>query len=182
MYSRRSLLKLASAAAASSYLPALAQNSGAPDYKIEIATTEIELSPKHRLRTTAYNGQVPGPLLRLKEGQPVTIDVTNKTDRPEVIHWHGLFLPSNVDGAMEEGTPAIAPGATARIAFTPRPAGFRWYHTHTMAMNDLTRAQYGGQHGFLMVDPRDDPARYDRSTSSPSTIGAGACWPATMAR
>ena len=46
--------------------------------------------------------------------------------------------------------------------FTPRPAGFRWYHTHTMAMSDLTRAQYSGQHGFLMIEPRDDPARYDQ--------------------
>jgi FtsP/CotA-like multicopper oxidase with cupredoxin domain len=162
MYSRRSLAKFLSAAAASRFLPGFAQDSAAPDYKIEIATAEVELSPKHRLRTTAYNGQVPGPLLRLKEGRPVTIEVTNKTDRAEVVHWHGLFLPSMVDGASEEGTPMIAPGATTRVQFTPRPAGFRWYHTHTMAMNDLTRSQYGGQHGFLMIEPRENPARYDR--------------------
>ena len=45
------------------------------------------------MKTTAYNGQVPGPLLRLKKNQPVTIEVTNHTDRPEVVHWHGLFTP-----------------------------------------------------------------------------------------
>jgi FtsP/CotA-like multicopper oxidase with cupredoxin domain len=114
------------------------------------------------LKTTAYNGQVPGALLRFKENQPVTIEVTNHTDRPEVVHWHGLFTPPDADGAIEEGTPPIAAGSTARYTFTPRPSGFRWYHTHTMAMDDFTRGQYSGQHGFLMVEPREDPARYDQ--------------------
>jgi FtsP/CotA-like multicopper oxidase with cupredoxin domain len=114
------------------------------------------------VKTVAYNGQVPGPLLRFKENRPVTIEVTNRTDRAEVVHWHGLFIPPEVDGAIEEGTPAIAPQSSARYTFTPRPSGFRWYHTHTMAMNDLTLGQYGGQHGFLMIEPRDDPGRYDQ--------------------
>jgi FtsP/CotA-like multicopper oxidase with cupredoxin domain len=63
---------------------------------------------------------------------------------------------------MEEGTPPIAPGATARYSFAPTPAGFRWYHTHTMAMHDLTRGLYGGQHGFLLVEARDDAGAYDQ--------------------
>ena len=133
-----------------------------PDYRLDIAPVTWELSPRHTIKTVAYNGHVPGPLLRFKEGRPVTIDVTNHTDRPEVVHWHGLFLPSDVDGAMEEGTPPIAPSQTVRYTFTPRPAGFRWYHTHTMAMGDLTLAQYGGQHGPLLIEPANDPARYDR--------------------
>ncbi len=162
MLSRRTLLRLSGAAAVAGSLPRLAQEPVAPDYELEIAPLTLELSPRHRLKTLAYNGQVPGPLLRLKENQPVTIDVTNRTDRPEVVHWHGLFLPVAVDGSIEEGTPPIAPHATARLTFTPQPAGFRWYHTHTMAMADLTRAQYGGQHGFLMIEPRDHPGRYDQ--------------------
>ena len=133
-----------------------------PDYTLEIAPTTLELSPRHRLKTIAYNGQAPGPLLRFKEGREVTIQVTNRSDIPEVVHWHGLFLPSAVDGAMEEGTPAIAPNTTTRYTFTPRPSGFRWYHTHGMAMDDLSRAQYGGQHGFLMIEPNSNPARYDQ--------------------
>ncbi len=143
-------------------LRGFAQNLAAPDHTIEIAPTTVELSASHRLKTTAYNGQVPGPVLRLRENRPVTIDVINRTDRPEVVHWHGLAIPSTVDGAVEEGTPPIAANARARYTFVPRPAGFRWYHTHTMAMNDLTRAQYSGQHGFLMIEPRDDPAAFDR--------------------
>jgi FtsP/CotA-like multicopper oxidase with cupredoxin domain len=162
MISRRALLKLSSFAALASPLAAFPRDLGAPDYRIDIAPTTLDLTPRHRLKTTAYNGQAPGPLLRLKENQPVTIEVANHTDRPEVVHWHGLFLPPNVDGAMEEGTPPIPANSTALYTFTPRPSGFRWYHTHTMAMNDLSRAQYSGQHGFLMVEPRDDPARYDQ--------------------
>src|ERR1700723_2955837 len=162
MISRRDLLKLPGLVGLASSFPAFAENFAAPDYKIDIAPVTLDLSPRHKLKTTAYNGQVPGPLLRLKENQPVSIEVTNRTDRPEVVHWYGLFAPPEVDGAMEEGTPPIAANSTARYALSPRPAGFRWYHTHTMAMDDFTRAQYGGQHGFLMIEPRDDPARHDQ--------------------
>ncbi len=163
--SRRDLLKLAGYTGIAALSPTNsypARVDTTPDYSIDIAPLTLDLSPHHRLKTTGYNGQVPGPLLRLSEDQPVTISVTNHTNRSEVVHWHGLFTPPNVDGAMEEGTPPIAPGTTARYTFKPSPSGFRWYHTHTMAMNDLTLAQYSGQHGFLMIEPRDDPARYDQ--------------------
>lgn len=162
MLTRRTFAKLAGSAALTSQLGSLAEDTDAPDYKIQIHDLEWELSPKHRLRTTAYNGQVPGPLLRFQEGRPVTVEITNNSIRPEVVHWHGLYLPPEVDGATEEGTPLIASGTTTTVSFTPRPAGFRWYHTHTMAMNDLKLAQYGGQHGFLLIEPRENPARYDQ--------------------
>ena len=63
---------------------------------------------------------------------------------------------------MEEGTPALAPGATVRYNLLAYPAGFRWYHTHTFAGSSTTKAQFGGQHGFLYVEPTDNPGRYDR--------------------
>ncbi len=147
MISRRDLLKLSSLAGLAPAFRGFARDAAPPDYKIDIAPVTLDLSPRHRLKTTAYNGQVPGALLRLQENRPVSIEVANHTDRPEVVHWHGLFTPPEADGAIEEGTPPILPGSSARYTLTPRPAGFRWYHTHTMAMNDLTRAQYSGQHG-----------------------------------
>jgi FtsP/CotA-like multicopper oxidase with cupredoxin domain len=156
------MLELSGMSAVSISLPNFSQELPKPDYRLDISQIDLDLSPRHKLKTTAYNGQVPGPLLRMTEGRPVTIEVNNRTDRPEVIHWHGLFLPSNVDGAMEEGTPPIAPKASARYTYSPRPAGFRWYHTHTMAMGDFGRAQYGGQHGILLIEPRDNPGRYDQ--------------------
>src|ERR1700729_2605722 len=162
MISRRDLLKLSTLVGLAPSFPVLGRDLAAPNYRSDIAPVTLDLSPRHRLKTTAYNGQVPGALLRFKENQPVTIEVTNRTDRPEGVHWHGLFTPPDADGAIEEGTPLIAAGSSARYTFSPRPAGFRWYPTHTMAMNDLPRAQYSGQHGFLMVEPREDPARYDQ--------------------
>jgi len=159
---RRRFAQLSGMAAGSLTLGSIAYATGAPDFTIEIAPYLLEASPKHRFQTVAYNQQVPGPLLRMKQGQEYTIEVHNRTTDPEVVHWHGLFLPPEIDGAMEEGTPMIAPGATARYTFKPNPSGFRWFHTHTFAGNDLRKAQFGGQHGFLLVDPRDNAARYDR--------------------
>lgn len=162
MISRRELLKMSGWAAASCALPAIAQQSSAADHRLEIAPFTLEVAPRHRIKTLAYNGQVPGPLLRLKEDRSVTLEVVNRTDHPEVVHWHGLFNSDAVDGAVEEGTPLLAPGASARYSITPKPAGFRWYHTHTMAMGDRNRGQYTGLHGFLLVEPANAGASYDQ--------------------
>jgi FtsP/CotA-like multicopper oxidase with cupredoxin domain len=132
------------------------------DVTLEISPCTLEASPKHHIRTVAYNGQIPGPLIRMREGEPQSVEIRNLTKDPEVVHWHGLYLPSEIDGAMEEGTPMIDPGATTRYSMTPRPAGFRWYHTHTFAGKDLTKAQFSGLHGFLLIEPRDNAAAYDR--------------------
>jgi FtsP/CotA-like multicopper oxidase with cupredoxin domain len=139
--------------------PAWAQ--AAPDVKLEIAPLELEIAPGKIIHTVAYNGSVPGPLIRWPEGKPIAIDVVNRTDVPEIVHWHGQWIPSEVDGSMEEGSPMIAPGATLRYTFTPRPSGFRWYHTHTSAMHNLKRATYSGQFGCFYILPRSDASAYD---------------------
>ena len=156
------MLKLSGMAVSSAALGALAQQAAPADYSIDIAPYDLEVAPRRSIKTIAYNRQVPGPLFRLKEGRPVTIDVSNQTSNSEVVHWHGLFLPSEVDGAMEEGTPPIPAGGRARYTFTPSPSGFRWYHTHTFAGKDLHKGQYTGEHGFLFIEPRDHPGRYDQ--------------------
>jgi FtsP/CotA-like multicopper oxidase with cupredoxin domain len=160
--SRRRFTQLFGMAAASAVLPCAALAAGTPDVTIEIAPYTLEASPKHHIRTIAYNGQVPGPLFRMREGAPQSIEIRNRTGDAEVVHWHGLFLPSEIDGAMEEGTPMIAPGASVRYTMRPEPSGFRWYHTHTFAGKNLAKAQYSGLHGFLLIEPRENPARYDR--------------------
>jgi FtsP/CotA-like multicopper oxidase with cupredoxin domain len=159
---RRRFAQLSAMAAGSLALPSAAHAAAPADVTLEIAPYTLEASPKHHIRTVAYNGQVPGPVIRMRQGQPQIIEVRNLSADPEVVHWHGLFLPSEIDGAMEEGTPMIAPGATTRFSFTPDPPGLRWFHTHTFAGKNLTKAQYGGLHGFLLIDPRDNPAPYDR--------------------
>ena len=162
MLTRRRFAQLSSVTAGSMLLSGISRAASSPDVTIEIAPHTLEASPKHHFRTVAYNNQIPGPLLRMNQGQEQTVEVRNLTADPEIVHWHGLYLPSDIDGAMEEGTPMIAPGDTVRYSFKPDPPGFRWFHTHTFAGKNLTKAQYSGQHGFLMVEPRENPGRYDR--------------------
>jgi FtsP/CotA-like multicopper oxidase with cupredoxin domain len=162
---RRTLLKLAGLLPLAGALPCCAAEAvaAAPaDHTLRIATGLVELSPEHIVSTTLYNGQFPGPLLRFKEGRPVIVDVQNDTDTPELVHWHGQSIPAEVDGAAEEGSPFIPAHGRSRIAFTPAPAGFRFYHTHVAAGSDLGRGTYTGQAGPVYIEPAVDPGRYDR--------------------
>ncbi len=133
-----------------------------PDITLRIAPVIVELAPTRVVSTIGYNGTAPGPILRMREGQPVTVEVINDTDVPEQVHWHGLQIPANVDGSEEECTPAVEPHGRRLYQFTPRPAGTRWYHTHTMAMEDLHRGSYTGQFGFLMIESAQNPGSYDQ--------------------
>jgi FtsP/CotA-like multicopper oxidase with cupredoxin domain len=132
------------------------------DYTIRIGTGLVEVGPQRILSTTLYNGQFPGPLLRLKEGRRVVVDMQNDTDTPEQLHWHGQFLPVDVDGAAEEGTPFIPAHDMRRISFVPGPAGLRFYHTHLRAGADLSAGQYSGQVGPVYIEPRHERGAYDR--------------------
>jgi FtsP/CotA-like multicopper oxidase with cupredoxin domain len=162
---RRAFLAQAGAAltgaACASAVPAWTQPQTAPDVTLEIAPLALEIAPRKIIHTVAYNGRVPGPLIRWPEGKPIVIDVLNRSAIPEIIHWHGLWTPTAMDGAFEEGSPMIAPGAQFRYAFTPRPAGFRWYHTHIFAGHDLKRATYSGQFGCFYIEPNNDPGAFD---------------------
>jgi FtsP/CotA-like multicopper oxidase with cupredoxin domain len=134
----------------------------AADHTIRIGPGLIELAPDRIIATTLYNGQFPGPLVRLKEGVPVTVDLFNDTDTPEQLHWHGQAVPVDVDGSAEEGTPFIPAHGHRRISFTPGPAGLRFYHTHGFAGPDLRAGLYGGQVGIVYVEPKHERGDYDR--------------------
>lgn len=167
---RRSIMKMAALAPLAAAVPqgVLAQSGeedagvGKADHTLRISVGLVELAPDYIVSTTLYNDQFPGPLLRMQEGRRVIVDVRNDTDVPELVHWHGQMIPSKVDGAAEEGTPFIAPHSMRRIAFTPKPAGFRFYHTHIVAGSDLARGTYTGQAGPLYIEPKANPGRYDR--------------------
>jgi FtsP/CotA-like multicopper oxidase with cupredoxin domain len=164
---RRSLLNLAALASAMSTIPRLARaveqaTTEKPDYTLRIATGLVELAPDHIVSTTLYNGQFPGPLLRFKEGQRVIVDILNDTDTPELVHWHGQMIPTDVDGASEEGTPFVPAHGMRRVSFVPKPSGFRFYHTHVIAGGDLNRGTYTGQAGPVYIEPKNNPGAYDR--------------------
>jgi FtsP/CotA-like multicopper oxidase with cupredoxin domain len=167
--SRREFLKTAGLAAGAAFLSNTADfahastpQEGTADYTLRIATVPVELAPNRIVSIATYNGQFPGPLLRLKEGRQVTVDVVNDTDTPEQLHWHGQKIPSDVDGAAEEGSPFIPPHGQRRIIFTPAPAGFRFYHSHVRAGADLATGQYGGLVGPVYIEPKHEPGNYDR--------------------
>jgi FtsP/CotA-like multicopper oxidase with cupredoxin domain len=132
------------------------------DHTLRIGTGLVEVGPQRILSTVTYNGQFPGPLLRLKEGRRVVVNIHNDTDTPEQLHWHGQFLPVDVDGVAEEGTPFIPAHGLRRIAFTPGPAGLRFYHTHLRAGADLSAGQYSGLVGPVYIEPKHEPGAHDR--------------------
>jgi FtsP/CotA-like multicopper oxidase with cupredoxin domain len=168
---RRDFLKIAGAAAAGGLLMGQQHQSflapaGNPDvakttFDLQIAPVTVELAQNRIISTIGYNGIAPGPRLRMKEGVPVTVNVVNDTDVPEYVHFHGLLIPSEVDGAEEEGTPAVPPHGKRTYQFTPTPAGTRWYHTHTMSMDDVHRGSFTGMFGFLIVEG-NNPGQYDQ--------------------
>jgi FtsP/CotA-like multicopper oxidase with cupredoxin domain len=135
---------------------------GQADATLRIAPLNLEIAPGRTIKTVAYNGQVPGPLLRAAEGRPFTVDVWNDTTEEDIVHWHGLHIPSDVDGVYEQGTPGVAPrGGRRRYTFTPTPAGTRWYHSHNHAGTNLKRGTYTGQYGMLLVTGAQEPGAYD---------------------
>ncbi len=104
-----------------------------------------------------YNGAVPGPLLRLRQGQPVRIVVENGLQEDTTVHWHGIRLPNAMDGVPGLTQPPIAPGASFTYEFTPPDAGTFWYHPHADSLVQLGR----GLAGALIVEERE-PIAVDR--------------------
>jgi FtsP/CotA-like multicopper oxidase with cupredoxin domain len=135
---------------------------GAADLTLRIGPVLVELAPDHIISTVGYNGSVPAPVIRLREGRAVTVELINDTDVPELVHWHGQLIPSDIDGASEEGTPPVPPHGSRRYTLTPKPSGTRWVHSHTFAGSDTQRGPYTGQFGFVYIEPTNEPGRFDK--------------------
>jgi FtsP/CotA-like multicopper oxidase with cupredoxin domain len=133
-----------------------------PDLTLRISPVSVEIAPGTVIKTVGYNGKAPGPVLRMREGKRITVDVHNDTDIPEFVHWHGQFVSSEVDGSEEEGTPSVPAHGSRKYTFVPGPAGTRWYHTHNMSMDHLDRGGFTGQFGFFYVEPKSEPGNYDQ--------------------
>ncbi len=132
------------------------------DYTLRIATGVLELSKQKFVSTTLYNGDFPGPLLRLHEGRPVTIDIFNDTDHDEQVNWHGQHLPASVDGADEERTPPVPAHGHKREVFRSTPSGLRLYHSLVRAGANLSRGLYTGLAGPVFIEPAHGSGAYDQ--------------------
>ena len=103
------------------------------------------------------NGTLPGPIIRLKEGQNVRLSVTNSLPDDSSIHWHGLLVPFQYDGVPGVSFPGIKPGETFVYDFPVRQAGTYWYHGHSNMQEAM------GLYGAIVIDPAGaDPIGYDR--------------------
>ena len=104
----------------------------------------------------AVNGSVPGPLIRLREGQDVRLHVTNNLSEDSSIHWHGLLLPFQFDGVPGVSFPGIRPGETFTYEFPVRQSGTYWWHSHSGLQ------EQAGHYGPLVIESADPDPRYDR--------------------
>ncbi|MGO3345665.1 MAG: copper resistance system multicopper oxidase [Marinomonas sp.] len=120
------------------------------DYKIINITGEPA-------RATVINQLLPGPLLRWKEGDIVTLRVKNNLDRDSSLHWHGMILPTGMDGVPGLSFGGIKPGETFEYQFPVKQSGTYWYHSHS-GFQEQT-----GAYGAIVIDPKEpDPAMFDR--------------------
>lgn len=134
-------------------LPAL---SWAGEYRLTVDEVTIDTGD-FRKQGIGYNGASPGPVLRFREGEDVTIHVTNNLDEPTSVHWHGLILPYQMDGVPGLSYPGIAPGETFTYRFPITQSGTYWFHSHSGFQEP------DGAYGAIIIEPNGrEPFRYDR--------------------
>jgi len=126
------------------------------EFHLTLDRTVVNVSGTDVLATTV-NGMLPGPTLKWREGDSVTIHVTNNLPVSGSIHWHGIILPFRMDGVPGISYEGIAPGETFTYRFTVRQSGTFWYHSHTGFQ------EQSGVHGALVIEPKgEDPIASDR--------------------
>ncbi|NQE61418.1 Multicopper oxidase [Caulobacter sp. RHG1] len=165
-FDRRTLLRGALGLGAAGLLPAWARAADpgrspaalmGGDIKLTIGHAAARIDGKSGHAVTA-NGTVPGPLIRLKEGQRARIAVTNALhDEDTSIHWHGLLVPFQMDGVPGVSFPGIKPGETFIYDFPVRQSGTYWWHSHSGLQEQV------GLYAPMIIDPAgEDPIAYDR--------------------
>ena len=162
---RRRFLASAAALSSAALLPGWARSSASAAAPQALSGDEIKLTIGHAPirvdgrtgHAIAINGTVPGPLIRLREGQKARIAVTNAIEEETSIHWHGVLVPSHMDGVPGLSFPGVKPGETFVYEFPVIQAGTYWYHSHS-GLQELI-----GHYAPLVIDPAgQDPAPYDR--------------------
>lgn len=126
------------------------------EFDLTIAQSAANFTGSPRMATT-INGSIPGPTMRWREGDTVTMRVTNRLSEPTSIHWHGMILPYQMDGVPGISFPGIAPGETFTYRFKVQQSGSYWYHSHSGFQ------EQSGVYGSIVIDPAgNDPVEFDR--------------------
>jgi len=159
--SRRSFLAGAASAAAAASLPRATRAAPTPirEFKLTAAPARWPIvgKPHPDTEVWCYGGRIPGPEIRVRQGEPVRIVVENKLEQDTTVHWHGIRLPIAMDGVPGLTQPPIQPGASFTYEFTPPDAGTFWYHPHANSLQQLGR----GMAGALIVEEAE-PVPVDR--------------------
>ena len=158
--SRRTMLVGAASAATTIALPRVARSSGLLlDFDLVAAPGQAQIVSVNHSPTNVwcYDNRIPGPEIRVRQGEPVRIVVENKLDEDTTVHWHGIRLPNAMDGVPGLTQPPIRPGDKFTYEFTPPDAGTFWYHPHADSLRQLGR----GLAGVLIVE-EPQPVPVDR--------------------
>jgi len=170
MISRRQIIQTTAQGAAlaglSTLLPSWALgashgNMGLPQltgtrFDLNVGKFPVSINGKQG-QAIGVNGTMPAPLIRFREGDDITINVTNTLDEDTSIHWHGLLVPFQMDGVPGVTFPGIRPKETFTYKFSVPQSGTYWYHSHSGLQEPL------GHYGPLIIEPKHhDPVEYDR--------------------
>ena len=134
-----------------------APNGVVKTFEIVAAEQELPLIDGKPLRVWAYNGQVPGPTLRVRLGDTLRVHFSNRLPQATTIHWHGVRVPNAMDGVPGATQPPVQPGESFTYEFTPKDAGTYWFHPHIRSSEQVERGLYG----VLIVEDAQ-PAPYAR--------------------
>jgi FtsP/CotA-like multicopper oxidase with cupredoxin domain len=127
---------------------------GVKVFDLETSVARWNILPETRVAAYAFNGQIPGPRIRVAQGDRLRINLTNRLPESTTVHWHGLILPNAMDGPAEITQAPIQPGQTFTYEFEARQVGTFFYHSH----DHVDRQQALGLYGALIVDPLQPPA------------------------
>ncbi len=129
------------------------------EFQLVAQEAEWEIAPGVVVPAIAYNGQVPGPTIRVTEGDTLRVTLRNELDQPTSIHWHGLHVPNDMDGVVPYSQSEIAPGESFTYEFPASHAGTFMYHSHQNAVEQIDRGLYAP----LIIDPsQPTPAQFDK--------------------
>jgi FtsP/CotA-like multicopper oxidase with cupredoxin domain len=124
------------------------------DYTLTSAPLLFAPVPGVKAESLAFNGRLPGPVLRVRHGQRVRIRYVNHAGEPTTVHWHGMILPNAMDGAAGITQPPVPDGGSFLYEFAPNPSGTRWYHDH-YSNGASARGLFGM---FVVEDPAEERA------------------------
>jgi FtsP/CotA-like multicopper oxidase with cupredoxin domain len=154
---RRDFFRAGAGTLAVASIPRLTPRALASDVvDVTLRSSPVGFSPAPSLHFSglAYNGTIPGPLLRVVQGQRIRVRYVSGVNVPTSIHWHGMLLPNDMDGAAGITQPAVRRGGSFLYDFAPGPPGTRWYHDHAFSLASA-RGLFGM---FVVEDPNDEPA------------------------